>query len=131
MNSTYLYLVAYLFLVLRVLIYLKTDCVFPFLQRHLKQSVWNMFISYAATALICSSSGLRKEIWLLNLWSLLHVSYGNIELLVCFYLFWSMLCLRNLINSLWKKNKVVSEKICSVYSQLYEVFQYSYKLLRL
>ena len=102
---------------------------FPFLQRQLKQSVWNMFISYAATALICSSSDLRKEILLLNLWSLLHVSYGNRELVVCFYLFWSMLYLRNLINSLWKKNKVVSEKICSVYSELYKVFQYSYRLL--
>ena len=39
---------------------LKADGVFPFLERHIKQSVWNMFISYIVIALICSSSGFAE-----------------------------------------------------------------------
>ena len=39
---------------------LKIDGVFPFLQRYIKQSVCNMFISHTVIALICSSSGFAE-----------------------------------------------------------------------
>ena len=39
---------------------LRVDGVFPFLQRYIKQSVRNLFISYTVIALFCSSSGFAE-----------------------------------------------------------------------
>ena len=68
---------------------LKIDGVFPFLQRYIKQSVLNMFISYTVIALVCSSSGFAEvNLSEVNLkFMILAVSDGHRELVNYFCLY--------------------------------------------